>query len=268
MPRRGGSWGPPGEPSPRQQQAMKEGSGQGTVPCGPQGCSRWGRLPLPMGGDVPAPRWPCAGAPPSPLPACPSPRASESLPPRAGGWLAAGRKGQLPWKPAGKLGERLLAFERGSEAVQTGWSCSGRARGRGGTREMGEKRGAGSSRRCGWWRRGEDAEAEGSVARCPGWELQLHGHGPSTWAAWCVLPRAQQGPGGVPAVPRAGAHWGACAGPEQGVAAPHIPHPPHQGTHSPSIPARSRPSAPALHPPPRITLFLNSLTFNYYLPAA
>lgn len=94
------------------------------------------------------------------------------------------------------------------------------------------------------------------------------GTGPARGQHGASCPGHSKVLGGVPAVPRAGAHWGACAGPEQGVAAPHIPHPPHQGTHSPSIPARSRPSAPALHPPPRITLFLNSLTFNYYLPAA
>lgn len=69
-----------------------------------------------------------AGVPPSPLPACPSPRASEGLPPRAG--LLREGKGQLPWKPAGKLGERLLASEGGERSRAGGLEPLGGPRGR------------------------------------------------------------------------------------------------------------------------------------------
>lgn len=55
--------------------------------------------------DVLVPCWPSTRDLQSPFPTCPSPHANESLPSQAGGCIAAGRKGQLLWKHAAKLGE-------------------------------------------------------------------------------------------------------------------------------------------------------------------
>lgn len=236
MPQYGASWGPLGEPPPRQQLVMKETSGQGMVP-GPlqsPGMLRVGTAP-------PCPPWGCLcplldehRGPAEPAPRLPFAACQRGAP--AASRLAAGRKRAVAMETRWKIGRAAPRLgTRGARPCRR----AGAARGAEGARgKRAKSAGLGAAG-------GEGRAArrmlrpKAPVARCPGQEPRLPGHGPSTWAAR----GAQQGPGGVP---RAGARQGVRAGPKQGVSAPHIPPTPHQGTPNPSIPVRSRPSAPIL----------------------